>query len=146
MNIITLQDFDKTDDARLLLEMFPTITLLEATHCLSLSNGAMDEAVQIVLHRQEIGESITNTEVDQHFSYLLLVNCLMNNFFKLKKTPSMHKNKPVNETTLKKKIIEKYSYIDQDDDQREHRPAPLKTVISVDLLYSYHLLNNFFLN
>ena len=146
MNIITLQDFDKTDDARLLLEMFPTITLLEATHCLSLSNGAMDEAVQIVLHRQEIGESITNTEVDQHFSYLLLVNCLMNTCFKLKKSPSMHKNKPVNEKTLKKKIIEKYSYIDQDDDQREHRPAPLKTVISVDLFYSYHLLNNFFLN
>nr|CAG4636367.1 EOG090X0A55 [Eubosmina coregoni]SVE69946.1 EOG090X0A55 [Eubosmina coregoni] len=100
----SFQDFDKTDDARLLLEMFPTITLLEATHCLSLSNGAMDEAVQIVLHRQEIGESITNTE-----------------------SPSMHKNKPVNEKTLKKKIIEKYSYIDQDDDQREHRPAPLKT-------------------
>jgi hypothetical protein len=29
---------------------------------------------------------------------------------------------------LKKKIIEKYSYIDQDDDQREHRPPPPKDV------------------
>ena len=38
------------------------------------------------------------------------------------------KSKPVNDVTLKKKIIEKYSYIDQDDDQRQHRPAPLKQV------------------
>lgn len=58
-----MQDFERTDDARLLLEMFPTISLAEANHCLSLSNGAVDEAVQLVLHRQEIGESITNTEV-----------------------------------------------------------------------------------
>ena len=29
---------------------------------------------------------------------------------------------------MKKKIIEKYSYIDQDDDQREHRPPPPKDV------------------
>lgn len=40
----------------------------------------------------------------------------------------LHKTRPVNDTTLKKKIIEKYSYIDQDDDQREHRPPPVKTV------------------
>ena len=42
----------------------------------------------------------------------------------------MHnRSRPVNDTQLKKKIIEKYSYVDQDDDQREHRPPPLKTVI-----------------
>lgn len=58
-----MQEVEKTDDVRLLLEMFPSISLLEATHCLSLSNGSVDEAVQLVLHRQEIGESITNTEV-----------------------------------------------------------------------------------
>nr|CAG4646440.1 EOG090X0A55 [Macrothrix elegans] len=98
------QDFDKTDDIRLLLEMFPTISLVEATHCLSLSNGSVDEAVQLVLHRQEAGESITNTE----------------------SPAALIKNRPVNDTTLKKKIIEKYSYIDQDDDQREHRPPPPK--------------------
>ena len=58
-----IQDFDKTDDVRLLLEMFPSISLVEATHCLSLSNGSVEEAVQLVLHRQEIGESISNPEV-----------------------------------------------------------------------------------
>nr|CAG4634944.1 EOG090X0A55 [Alona affinis] len=100
-----MQDCEKTDDARLILEMFPSISLLEATHCLSLSNGSVDEAVQLVLHRQEIGESITNTE-----------------------SPGLHnRSRPVNDTQLKKKIIEKYSYVDQDDDQREHRPPPLKT-------------------
>nr|CAG4651176.1 EOG090X0A55 [Simocephalus serrulatus]SVE94385.1 EOG090X0A55 [Simocephalus serrulatus] len=98
------QEFDKTDDVRLLLEMFPSISLVEATHCLSLSNGSVDEAVQLVLHRQEIGESISNPE-----------------------NAPLHKTRPVNDTTLKKKIIEKYSYIDQDDDQREHRPPPVKT-------------------
>jgi len=98
------QEFDRNEDARLLIEMFPLISLTEAVHCLSLSNGSVEEAVLLVLHRQ-IGQSLSNTE-----------------------NPSLlqHKTRPVNETTLKKKIIEKYSYIDQDDDQREHRPPPLK--------------------
>nr|SVE90658.1 EOG090X0A55 [Daphnia sinensis] len=98
------KEFEKTDDVRLLLEMFPTISLVEATHCLSLSNSCVEEAVQLVLHRQETGESLSNPE-----------------------TSSLHKTRPVNDVTLKKKIIEKYSYIDQDDDQREHRPPPVKT-------------------
>nr|CAG4648780.1 EOG090X0A55 [Polyphemus pediculus] len=98
-------DFDKSEDTRLLIEMFPFISLTEATHCLSLSNGSVDEAVQLVLHRQEIGQTFSNSEN----------SCLL-----------QHKSRPVNEKTLKKKIIEKYSYIDQDDDQREHRPPPLK--------------------
>ena len=51
---------DKNEEVRLLLEMFPDISPAEAVHCLSLSNGSVDEAVQLVLHRQEIGESITN--------------------------------------------------------------------------------------
>lgn len=56
----------------------------------------------------------------------------------------MHKNRPVNDTTLKQKIIEKYSYIDQDDDQREHRPAPLKTVNTclLNLIYPKIISNN----
>nr|CAG4649532.1 EOG090X0A55 [Scapholeberis mucronata]SVE93764.1 EOG090X0A55 [Scapholeberis mucronata] len=98
------QESDKTEDVRLLLEMFPSISLVEAAHCISLSNGSVEEAVQLVLHRQEIGESISTPE-----------------------NTSLHKTRPVNDTTLKKKIIEKYSYIDQDDDQREHRPPPVKT-------------------
>nr|SVE91284.1 EOG090X0A55 [Daphnia sinensis] len=97
-------DSSQSDDVRLLLEMFPTISLVEATHCLSLSNSCVEEAVQLVLHRQETGESLSNPE-----------------------TSSLHKTRPVNDVTLKKKIIEKYSYIDQDDDQREHRPPPVKT-------------------
>lgn len=103
----TTLELDKSDDTRLLLEMFPSISLSEVAHCLSLSNGSVDEAVQLVLHRQEIGQSIT---------------CDAESF-----CASQMKSRPVNDVTLKKKIIEKYSYIDQDDDQREHRPPPLKT-------------------
>nr|SVE74327.1 EOG090X0A55 [Daphnia barbata] len=98
------QEVERTDEVQLLLEMFPSISLVEATHCLSLSNSSVEEAVQLVLHRQEIGESLSNPE-----------------------SASLHKTRPVNDVTLKKKIIEKYSYIDQDDDQREHRPPPVKT-------------------
>ena len=58
-----MQDFDKTDDVRLLIEMFPSISLVEATHCLSLFNGSVEEAVHLVLHRQDIVESISNPEV-----------------------------------------------------------------------------------
>lgn len=61
--LFSSQDFEKTDDVRLLLEMFPTISLVEATHCLSLSNSSVEEAVQLVLHRQEIGESLSHPEV-----------------------------------------------------------------------------------
>jgi len=101
----SIQEFERNEDARLLLEMFPLISLTEATHCLSLSNGSVEEAVQLVLHRQEIGQCFSNTESPTYLQ---------------------QKSRPVNEKTLKKKIIEKYSYIDQDDDQREHRPPPLK--------------------
>lgn len=41
-----------------LLEMFPTLCTMEITHCLSLSNGDPEEAVQLILHRQETGDSI----------------------------------------------------------------------------------------
>ena len=58
-----LQELDRNEDARLLIEMFPLISLIEVTHCLSLSNGSVEEAVLLVLHRQEIGQSISNTEV-----------------------------------------------------------------------------------
>lgn len=68
--VCDVQEFDKTDDVRLLLEMFPSISLVEATHCLSLSNGSVDEAVQLVLHRQEIGESISNPEVFNLFNLI----------------------------------------------------------------------------
>nr|SVE75272.1 EOG090X0A55 [Daphnia dolichocephala] len=98
------QEVERTDEVQLLLEMFPSISLVEAAHCLSLSNSSVEEAVQLVLHRQEIGESLSNPE-----------------------SALLHKTRPVNDVTLKKKIIEKYSYIDQDDDQREHRPPPVKT-------------------
>lgn len=67
IDLVSMKDLEKTDDVRLLLEMFPAISLLEATHCLSLSNGSVDEAVQLVLHRQEIGETITNTDVSYQF-------------------------------------------------------------------------------
>lgn len=46
------------EKVRKLLEMFPASCQLEAFHCLSLAGGDMDEATQLILDRQESGESI----------------------------------------------------------------------------------------
>ena len=38
--------------------MFPKACTMEVTHCLSLSNGNLDEAAQLIIHREEKGDSI----------------------------------------------------------------------------------------
>lgn len=129
------QPFDReNENVNLLIEMFPLICLSEAVHCLSLSNGSLDEAAQLVLHRQEIGQSITQgpeVRILPHSRFASAESKLIT--FSLQNLcPPHNKSRPVNEKTLRKKIIDKYSYIDQDDDQREHRPPPPKHVSSPD--------------
>ncbi|CAG2219882.1 unnamed protein product [Mytilus edulis] len=55
---------DAEDDPELvtmLLEMFPTACSLEISHCLALSNGDPDSAAQLIIHRQEIGDTIVSS-------------------------------------------------------------------------------------
>ncbi len=46
------------EQVNLLLEMFPAACAIEVTHCLSVVNGDMEKAAQLILHRQENGDSI----------------------------------------------------------------------------------------
>lgn len=42
-----------------LTEMFPDTLRLELTHCIQGAKGDLEQAVQLVLHRQETGVAIT---------------------------------------------------------------------------------------
>ncbi len=49
---------DEDEDVRVLQEMFPAAMSLEIAHCLCVANGNMEQAAQLILHREEVGESI----------------------------------------------------------------------------------------
>ncbi|KAJ8687693.1 hypothetical protein QAD02_023487 [Eretmocerus hayati] len=88
------------DQVALLQEMFPAASSAEIRHCLAVANGDIANAAQLALHRQEAGQSIV--------SNLILTA-------------------RVNDEELKARIINRYSYVDRDDDSREHRPVAPKT-------------------
>ncbi|XP_059481213.1 CUE domain-containing protein 2 [Neocloeon triangulifer] len=90
----------------LLLEMFPTVCNLEVRHCLAIAGGDVEQAAQLVLHRQDAGESLTASSVQI----------------------ASGKTKPkVDDQELKERIIARYSYIDQAESSREHRPVAPKS-------------------
>ena len=45
--------------------MFPAACVIEVTHCLCVVNGDMEKAAQLILHRQENGESISEKKTMQ---------------------------------------------------------------------------------
>ncbi|XP_006812547.1 CUE domain-containing protein 2-A-like [Saccoglossus kowalevskii] len=101
---------DTPDDAiRILLEMFPACTTIEAQHCLSVTHGNTDDAAQLILHRQEAGDdddTITMTRQEHQPG---------------RKCQQVEKDdKQVKDSILK------YAYIGCDEDDREHNPAQPK--------------------
>ncbi|XP_015117772.1 CUE domain-containing protein 2-A [Diachasma alloeum] len=90
----------------LLQEMFPAASPAEIRHCLAIADGDITKAAQLALHRQEAGQSITS-----NLTYL---------------TPNRRAKASVNDDELKSRIIARYSYVDRDDDSREHRPVTPK--------------------
>lgn len=68
-----------------LQEMFPESTSMEIKYCLSIANGDVDSARQIIIHRQESGQSFHNTN----------------------RNTNKHSNKKVDEKELKNRIIER---------------------------------------
>ncbi|KAG8039814.1 hypothetical protein G9C98_000543 [Cotesia typhae] len=91
----------------LLQEMFPAASRAEIRHCLAIAGGDPAKAAQIALHRQEAGQSISS-----NLTYLT--------------QPSRRSKAAVNDEELKSRIIARYSYVDRDDDSREHRPVTPK--------------------
>lgn len=105
-----------------LQEMFPESTSTEIKYCLSIANGDIESARQIIIHRQESGQSFHHTL----------------------RNAQKHPNKKVDENELKNRIIERwgslkswsvmnysqrfgyfrfsYSYVDEND-TREYRPV-----------------------
>lgn len=50
-----------SEECDALQEIFPESSILEIKHCITIANGDIDRATQIVLDRQEKGQSITGT-------------------------------------------------------------------------------------
>ncbi|EEB16459.1 conserved hypothetical protein [Pediculus humanus corporis] len=95
-------------EVQMLQEMFPRSSLMEVRHCLAVADGDVERAAQIVLHRQEAGQSISHS-----------VNLLQ---------PISQRQRPtVNDEELKSRIIARYSYVDKNDEVREHRPVAPKS-------------------
>ncbi|XP_070501255.1 CUE domain-containing protein 2-A [Chironomus tepperi] len=88
------------EDCERLHEMFPESTSMEIKYCMTIANGEIDRARQIIMHRQESGQSFYNSG----------------------RTNIKHSNKVVDEKELKNRIIERYSYVDQNEAKQEHRP------------------------
>lgn len=73
-----LEEYDR------LQEMFPESTNMEIKYCLSIANGDVESARQIIIHRQEAGQSFHNTSRN-----------------------AQKPNKKVDEKELKNRIIER---------------------------------------
>lgn len=76
--------------------------------------GDLTKAAQLIFDRQEMGESLTSASVLQVGSQPKCV---------------------VDDQELKNRIIQRYSFVDKDDDVREHRPVAPKSVSLTLLLY-----------
>lgn len=73
-----------SEECDILAEMFPDTTQLEVKQCVTIANGCLEKAIQILLYRQENDESILST-----------------------KTTITPKQAKVNETEMKNRIIER---------------------------------------
>jgi len=90
----------------LLLEMFPTTCKVEAVHCVTMMNGDIDRAVQLLLTRAEMGQDIKPNQTQ------LLAK--------------LSKPVEIDDNQLKKKIMDQYGFIDEEDDEKYHRPSMSK--------------------
>lgn len=87
-----------SDECEVLQEMFPDSYFLEVKHCVTIANGDVNRAIQILLHRQETGQSLMN-------------NC-----------SQLQTAKAIDDAELKNRIIARYSYVDKNASQREYKP------------------------
>lgn len=55
-----------SDECDVLQEMFPESSFLEVKHCVTIANGDIDRATQILLDRQEAGQSLTANFTNLH--------------------------------------------------------------------------------
>ncbi|KAG8237816.1 hypothetical protein J437_LFUL002424 [Ladona fulva] len=99
------------EEVRILQEMFPEACCLEVRHCLAIAGGDLPRAAQLVLHRQEAGQSLTMATSAVQVGANRQKVCM-------------------DDRQLKERIIARYSYIDHEEDKREHRPVAPKARIT----------------
>ena len=88
-----------------LMEMFPSVCAVEVTHCLNLMSGDIEKAAQLIIHRQESGQSL-----------------------QAKTRMGKKGAKEIDDKSIKRSIMDKYGFVDQADDARYHRPTLKKEV------------------
>lgn len=59
LNLNTCDFF--AEECAALQEIFPESSILEIKHCITIANGDIDRATQIILDREEKGQSLTGT-------------------------------------------------------------------------------------
>eukprot|EP00088_Acartia_fossae_P069125 TRINITY_DN8941_c0_g1_i1.p1 TRINITY_DN8941_c0_g1~~TRINITY_DN8941_c0_g1_i1.p1 ORF type:complete len:292 (-),score=107.22 TRINITY_DN8941_c0_g1_i1:345-1220(-) len=91
---------------QLLLEMFPTCCKVEAVHCLTMMGGDIDRAVQLIITRAEMGQDIKPNQTQM--------------------LSKLTKPAEIDDSQLKKKIMDQYGFVDKEDDRRYHRPSVSK--------------------
>lgn len=80
--------------------------LPQVKHCLTIASGDIDRATQILIDRQESGQSLNaNNSLTLHLS---------------------NKTSQIDDAELKSRIIERYSYVDKNAFAKEHKPVAPK--------------------
>lgn len=100
------EDITDYEQIHVLQEMFPGLCEMEVRHCLTIAGGDIATAAQLVLHRQETGQALNQSSIIQH---------------------GAQQKSAVDDRELKSRIIARYSFVDKDEDAREHRPVAPKT-------------------
>lgn len=99
------------DQIKLLTEMFPHMCTSEIQHCITATGGDCQKAAQYLLQRQDNREMVHKPKLGQQKSK---TGKYMDNFLQDKE--------------LREQILNRYAYIDKDDDAREHKPVAPKSV------------------
>ncbi|KAG0713904.1 CUE domain-containing protein 2 [Chionoecetes opilio] len=97
-----------------LLEMFPGTCNLEVQHCLASCGGYLEQATSLILQRQEQGLAIKASSATKVHSHLRLVPGAKGN------------KKKIDDKEVRSSILNRYGFVDHDEDSREHRPVAPK--------------------
>ncbi|XP_054709249.1 CUE domain-containing protein 2-like [Uloborus diversus] len=107
---INVSECEMSSEVEILLEMFPNLHVLEAKQFFCTANGNYEKAVQLILQKQESEE--------EH-------ECLVTKSI-VKQNVGHPKEAFTTDKKLRDQILQRYAYIDQVDDVREHKPVAPK--------------------
>ncbi|XP_026739906.1 CUE domain-containing protein 2 [Trichoplusia ni] len=98
-----LEGDEHAEQCRALAEMFPNSCAMEIKHCVSIAQGDVERAAATLLHRREQGQALSAAALH-----------------------SAARQPLCDDHELKNRIIARYSYVDKNADQKEHKPLAPK--------------------